>query len=157
MKRAIQKGFTLIELMIVVAIIGILAAIALPAYQDYMTRSQVSEAATLTGGLKVAVSDYYAAYGEFPANLTQAICGKNASGTCAGATAASTTGTYVEGVTVGTNGVISATMNNTKANKAIWGGVLTLTPTTDGGSIKWTCTSTGASAIAAKYLPQSCK
>jgi type IV pilus assembly protein PilA len=60
MMKQIQKGFTLIELMIVVAIIGILAAIAIPAYQDYTIRAQVSEGATLAGGVKVAMADYFA-------------------------------------------------------------------------------------------------
>src|ERR1700729_4551987 len=67
--RKIQEGFTLIELMIVVAIIGILAAIAIPAYQDYTIRAQVTEGATLADGVKVAMQDYYAQHGSWPTSL----------------------------------------------------------------------------------------
>src|SRR5690554_5516266 len=72
MKAQMQKGFTLIELMIVVAIIGILAAIALPAYQDYTKRTHVSEGLTLAGGAKAAVTEFYSTNNRFPANNTSA-------------------------------------------------------------------------------------
>ena len=68
MKKAIQKGFTLIELMIVVAIIGILAAIAIPAYQDYTIRAQVTEGLNLAGDLKAAVAEHFAQFGAWPAD-----------------------------------------------------------------------------------------
>jgi len=138
-----QQGFTLIELMIVVAIIGILAAIAIPAYQDYTIRSQVSEGLSLMGGAKNAVADFWAEKGTFP--------GSNAS---AGVTAAaSITGNYVTGVAVGANGVITATYGN-DANAKIANDTLDLTPNDAGGSVEWTCSST---SLLDKYLPRSCR
>ncbi len=145
MKKNMQ-GFTLIELMIVVAIIAILAAIALPAYQDYVARSQVSEAMTLTSGAKTAVTEYYADRGAWPS-----------SNTLAGlpATATSINGKYVEKVEVTGNGVITATMRGAgSASSKIAGGTFVLTPTDAGGSVTWTC---NQGNIADKYLPSSCR
>jgi len=84
--KATQKGFTLIELMIVIAIIGILAAIAIPAYQDYTIRAQVTEGASLADGVKVAMQDYYAQHGTFPTSLTgtDAASGLNFTGAVSG-------------------------------------------------------------------------
>ena len=126
MKRSIQKGFTLIELMIVVAIIGILAAIALPAYQDYTIRTQVSEGQALMGGAKTAVTEFWSQRGRFPASNTSA--GISA--------AASITGSYVTQVEVRTGGAIQATYGK-KANTKIAGGTCTITPTDAGGSVTW--------------------
>ena len=129
MKRSIQKGFTLIELMIVVAIIGILAAIALPAYQDYTIRTQVSEGQTLMAGAKTAVTEFWSQRGSFP--------GSNAS---AGISpAGSIVGSYVTQVAVGSGGAITATYGK-KANSKITNGTCTITPADAGGSVTWTGT-----------------
>lgn len=138
-----QAGFTLIELMIVVAIIGILAAIAIPSYMDYTARSQMSEAMTLASGAKTAVADTYLQTGTFPADNAAAGL----------APAASITGTYVDTVTVGTGGVITAAMKDTDVAAGIASATLALTPTDEGGSISWACTS-GAED---KYVPASCR
>jgi type IV pilus assembly protein PilA len=142
-----QKGFTLIELMIVVAIIAILAAIALPAYQDYTIRGQVSEGLSLASGARTAVAEFYSNRGTFPTN--------NASAGLA--PAASISGQYVKSVTVNA-GKITALFSNTggnKANKAIDGDDLVLSPTDNGGAVEWTCIP--ASTVEDKYLPTSCR
>lgn len=140
MKQAIQKGFTLIELMIVVAIIGILAAVALPAYQDYTARAQVSEGIVLSEGLKGVVSEYWTNEGTYPDTLADA-----------GADKAS--GKYVSEVSM-TEGLITATMKSTGVAKGIQGATLMLSPITAVGSIKWKCK---AGSIEDKYLPTSCR
>ncbi|EPH9317763.1 pilin, partial [Neisseria gonorrhoeae] len=107
--NTLQKGFTLIELMIVIAIVGILAAVALPAYQDYTARAQVSEAILLAEGQKSAVTEYYLNHGIWPANNTSA------------GVASSPTdikGKYVQKVEVN-NGVVTATMASSNVNKEI--------------------------------------
>ena len=144
-----QKGFTLIELMIVVAIIAILAAIAIPAYQDYLVRSQVSEGAVLTDGAKTAVAEYYSNKGTLPAD-------NKAAGL---STAASINGSYVASVTVAA-GKITALFSMTapqKANKDINGMAFVLSPVTSAGSTKWTCSAAAGSTVKAKYLPSSCR
>ena len=145
MKKNMQ-GFTLIELMIVVAIIAILAAIALPAYQDYVARAQVSESMSLTSGAKTAVVEYYADRGAWPTTNTEAGLSANAG---------SITGKYVSQVAVGTNGSITATMKGSgSASSKIAGGTFILVPTDAGGSVTWACNS---GTIADKYLPSSCR
>jgi type IV pilus assembly protein PilA len=168
MKRLIQKGFTLIELMIVVAIIGILAAVALPAYQDYTIRAQVSESLALSSGLKTAVSDYFSASGVMPATNQTAVCG-DSTNSAAPCTSVSTDnkGNYVSGILV-TDGVLTITAGN-KANSAIAGKTVALSPGLDAASnISWVCgagaipngvtvANRGVTNINAKYLPNSCK
>ena len=144
-----QKGFTLIELMIVVAIIGILAAIAIPAYQDYIARSQMSEAMSLTSGLKTSVYEVFTQDGTCPTNGTNGI-----------AAATDIKGSYVASVTAAgtvsaTGGcTITATMKAAGVSTGIQGKTLTLTMATAaaGGSAEWNCTSNAEQ----KYLPKSC-
>ena len=143
-----QGGFTLIELMIVVAIIAILAAIAIPAYQSYTARAQVSEAVNLAGGLKPTVVEIYNEEGAFD----NADSGSNGL-----PTAAEVKGKYVASVTV-TNGQIVATMKSSGVAEPLQGGTLMLSPTTNTGSIEWTCKSAGtASPIDAQFLPGNCR
>ncbi|WP_425600334.1 pilin [Luteimonas deserti] len=139
----LQKGFTLIELMIVVAIIAILAAIALPAYQDYVARSQVSEGMSLSAGAKTAIAEYYANFAAWPANNTAAGL----------ATANSISGKYVSSTTVGANGVITVAYNQSATSTKIRNNDLTLTPSDRGGSVAWAC----AGSIDNKYRPSSCR
>ena len=142
--KNVQKGFTLIELMIVVAIIGILAAIALPAYQDYTARSQLSEALSLAGGARTAVTEFWTTEGAFPST--------NAS---AGLAAASDiTGSYVASVNVGTTrGQIIATMASSGVASGIQNSTLTLSAVTTAGSIEWVCKGSALD----KLLPANCR
>ncbi|HEZ5776081.1 TPA: pilin [Neisseria meningitidis] len=126
--NTLQKGFTLIELMIVIAIVGILAAVALPAYQDYTARAQVSEAILLAEGQKSAVTEYYLNHGIWP--------GDNSSAGVA--TSSEIKGKYVEKVEVA-KGVITATMLSTGVNKEIQGKKLSLWAKRQAGSVKWFC------------------
>jgi type IV pilus assembly protein PilA len=139
-----QQGFTLIELMIVVAIIGILAAIAIPAYQDYTIRAQVSEGLNLAGGAKAAVSEYTMDRGVFPTNNS----------TAGISDAGDITGKYVSQVAVA-SGIISVTFGG-DAHAILSGAVLNLNPVTQAGSVEWTCVSTNNS-IADKHLPAACR
>ncbi len=160
MLKQMQKGFTLIELMIVVAIIGILAAIAIPAYQNYTIRAQVTEGLTLGDGWKTAISEFYANSGAMPAN-TAALTGTTAS-----------TGKYVTGVNVN-KGAIEIVYGN-QANANVSTKVLALLPYTNvNNDIVWICGSATAAVatgtltaqstdtaatttVAAQYLPTVC-
>ncbi|HFA4490247.1 TPA: pilin, partial [Neisseria gonorrhoeae] len=126
--NTLQKGFTLIELMIVIAIVGILAAVALPAYQDYTARAQVSEAILLAEGQKSAVTEYYLNHGEWPKDNTSAGV----------ASSSSIKGKYVQKVEVA-KGVVTAQMASTGVNKEIKGKKLSLWARRQDGSVKWFC------------------
>ncbi|MBH6486730.1 pilin [Neisseria meningitidis] len=127
--NTLQKGFTLIELMIVIAIVGILAAVALPAYQDYTARAQVSEAILLAEGQKSAVTEYYLNHGIWPGD-------NNSAGVAS--TATDIKGKYVKEVKVA-NGVITAEMKSSGVNKEIQGKKLSLWAKRQDGSVKWFC------------------
>ena len=141
-----QQGFTLIELMIVVAIIGILAAIAIPAYQDYTIRAQVSEGLNLAGGAKAAVTEFTMDTGRFPTDNT--IAGVSAP--------TDINGKYVTGVTVtntATSGIITVAFGG-DAHALLAPGTLTLTGQTNAGSVEWACAGV---AILPKHLPAACR
>ncbi|MEP7243666.1 MAG: pilin [Gammaproteobacteria bacterium] len=181
--KAVQQGFTLIELMIVVAIIGILAAIAIPAYQDYTIRAQVTEGMNLASAVKAEVAEYYAQNGTWPTDLT------GTTGTLGHAATEIPSGKYVKAVNiVATNGTITiefegpAAGNGFQANEKITGKILALRPVLSGNDdtanedVVWVCgqhaaptlthdpTAGAASSDAAglttldnKYLPATCR
>jgi len=136
----VQQGFTLIELMIVVAIIGILAAVAIPAYQDYTVRAQVTEGLSLASAAKTAVSEFYATNGDLPAS--------NGSAGIAGSESIS--GNHVDNVNINSGGSIVVDFS---AN-AISGDSIILNPTTAGGRVAWDCT---GGTLDDKYRPSSCR
>ncbi|EMT1415120.1 pilin [Neisseria gonorrhoeae] len=161
--NTLQKGFTLIELMIVIAIVGILAAVALPAYQDYTARAQVSEAILLAEGQKSAVTEYYPNNGKWPENNGDAGVASPPS---------DIKGKYVKEVKV-ENGVVTAQMASSNVNKEIQGKKLSLWAKRENGSVKWFCgqpvtrgagnddTVADAAAdnekINTKHLPSTCR
>ena len=134
------SGFTLIELMIVVAIIGILAAIAIPAYNDYTGRAQMTEAINLLGGLKTPVAEWYHDKGAMP---TLASLGKT-----------TTSGKYVNGIAI-SGTTLTATMKASGVNAGIKSKTLGLTFNTSDSS--WVCAASGNSAVDEKYLPAACR
>ena len=147
-----QKGFTLIELMIVVAIIGILAAIAIPAYQDYVARSQVSEALSLSGGMRVAMAEEWQTTGEWPAEDLYEI----------GVNDADSAGTYVSIVRHEDEEITVTMIDAAPVATAIRGGVMTLTAQVEGedGTERitgWVCAPGETDGIDPKFLPRSCR
>ncbi|EPH8291481.1 pilin [Neisseria gonorrhoeae] len=160
--NTLQKGFTLIELMIVIAIVGILAAVALPAYQDYTARAQVSEAILLAEGQKSAVTEYYLNNGEWPKD-------NDSAGVASSPT--DIKGKYVKSVTVA-KGVVTAEMASSNVNKEIKDKRLSLWARRENGSVKWFCgqpvkrnaaanddtvTADAKDAIETKHLPSTCR
>ncbi|HGG8629553.1 TPA: pilin [Neisseria meningitidis] len=161
--NTLQKGFTLIELMIVIAIVGILAAVALPAYQDYTARAQVSEAILLAEGQKSAVTEYYLNHGIWPGD-------NNSAGV---ATSTDIKGKYVKSVEV-KNGVVTAQMASSNVNNEIKDKKLSLWAKRQNGSVKWFCgqpvtrdanganndevtADSGNEKIDTKHLPSTCR
>lgn len=140
--KKVQQGFTLIELMIVVAIIGILAAIALPAYNDYTTRAKVSEGVGLAAAAKSAVSEYRVSQAAYPNGNAQAGLPTTISSK------------YVQGVTVAaSNGLITVAYLTTSGVNAD-GSTIIFTPTFANGVVDWTCT---AGDVRDAYRPSNCR
>lgn len=158
-KSLVNQGFTLIEVMITVAILGVLAALAIPAYSQYVVRAQAAEGQTLTDGVKIAANDYYSNFGGFPASL--------AAMNFAGAS----TGVYVSGITLDNTGTITVAYANAGTSKQISGDVLTFVAYQNvNGDLVWMCGNAvipvGLTAIAGganattvpnQYLPKNCQ
>jgi type IV pilus assembly protein PilA len=141
MLKNVQKGFTLIELMIVVAIIGILAAIAIPAYSDYTKRAKVTELVTAGSACKASVSEFFQSQQAYPTTVAEAGC-------------SNATTAKISSLAMGSGGVITVTANSTGAGVT---GTYVLTPTEAGtgtGVLQWSC---AASTIEEKYLPANCR
>ena len=152
MKRSMQKGFTLIELMIVVAIIGILAAVALPAYQDYTVRARVSEGLVIASGAKTAVAENAANGSAFASGWSA----PNATSNVASVTIDATTGAIAVATTAraGAGGITFTPTGN--------GNALVVGSPPQGGNIVWVCAtaavgSPATAAISQKYLPAQCR
>ena len=145
-----QKGFTLIELMIVVAIIGILAAIAIPAYQDYTTRAKMTEVMNYSAAAKTAVSECLSSTGDATKCATNETAGLEA--------ASSLTSKYVESVTVGTGGVITTAIQGTNASSGatkLDDGSLVFTPVLSNAGVEWTCKISNKALN--KFVPETCR
>jgi len=141
--KTVQKGFTLIELMIVVAIIGIIAMLAIPAYQTYLIRAQIAEGLNIVGPLKQAVVEFHKDSGVYPANNAEAAL----------QTPTNYSGSYVTSISV--NGPTISIMYGNKANAEISGWTVSVIAQDNAGSTSWVCESGGI--IPNKYLPSACR
>ncbi|WP_308425648.1 pilin [Marinobacterium nitratireducens] len=145
--KMVQKGFTLIELMIVVAIIGILAALAIPAYQDYVARTQAAEALTIADSLKVDIQETYADYGACP--LTGSVAGVS-----------TMEGNYVASVALSASGATTCVITSTYKGSGVAAGIQSKTleisgdVSTGARNVKWVCT---GGDLDDKYRPNACK
>jgi type IV pilus assembly protein PilA len=145
--KKIQQGFTLIELMIVVAIIGILAAVAIPAYQDYLNRSKMSEVLAAVSACKTSVSEYAAAKNKLPGNVSDAGCSTQST-------------MYMSALAVNAGGIIQATVQNIAAET---GNIVNMAPMKDAAAstaagdgdpiASWKCSYNGL----VKYVPATCR
>ena len=144
--RKVQQGFTLIELMIVVAIIGILAAIAIPAYQDYITRSKVTEVINMADACKTSVAEYFQANGTLPADLPASGCSSNATQYVASLDVAAGV------ITVAPSAALVTSMGGAGSKF-----VLKPTATTADKPLTWACNAAAGTDFNPKYLPSNCR
>ena len=165
MKRTLQKGFTLIELMIVVAIIGILAAVALPAYQDYTVRAKVTEGLALAGSAKTAIAENAANAAAFASGWTSPAATTNVASIAIDATTGAITITYQSAIDGGATLTLTPVDGSTAAGVAL-AGTSSASTIPSAGSISWICKAAGSSnantaatagTIKAKYVPASCR
>lgn len=164
--RNVQKGFTLIELMIVVAIIGILAAVALPAYQDYTVRAKVTEGLALASSAKTAIAENAANGANYGSGWTPPAATKNVKSLAIDQTAGYITITFADAIDGGGKTMILNPIDGDKLTGAVFtGGTSTTSTIPTAGSISWTCTSKSTpttvkgqiGTIDSKYVPAECR